>query len=292
MIWVYTVTESNELRGKDASSVQELAAYNDVGWHWIDFMDADDKDFEVLEGLLEGTRISGEMKKLEIFSRPESVSDYCLFSIPQASFKSRLRTFPFHVLVKKGTLITVRSRASSAAVKNALKTFQDCVGKVCEESLNSSFVLTRLFHEISNQNLDVVMALREAINEIEEGALSNPADKRTSREVFATKREISVLERVLWSQRELMLSIREGVVPMIEISGELRETLRHPINNISRELSLLDSHNNALDSILRLQDLGMIHSVERKLIFLTIMALVVSVMLILLEVDIINLLSR
>ncbi|MCW3982021.1 MAG: hypothetical protein NWE81_02765, partial [Candidatus Bathyarchaeota archaeon] len=222
----------------------------------------------------------------------ETVSDYCLFSIPQAAFKNRLRTFPFYVFVKKGVLLTVRNRTSSAAVKNALKTFKDCVGKVCEESLNSAFILTRLFHEVSNQNLDVVMALRESINEIEEGALLNPADKRTSRAVFTTKREISALERVLWSQRELMLSISEGVVPLIEISGELRETLRHPINNISRELSLLDSHNNALDSILRLQDLGMIHSVERKLIFLTIMALFVSVLLILLEIDIASFLSR
>ncbi|MHA2433912.1 MAG: CorA family divalent cation transporter [Candidatus Thorarchaeota archaeon] len=292
MIWVYTVTESTELQGKDASSLEELRAHSDVGWHWVDFMDADGKEFEILEELLGDTKITSELKRQQVFSRPETVSDYCLFSIPQAAFKNRLRTFPFYVFVKKGVLLTVRNRTSSAAVKNALKTFKDCVGKVCEESLNSAFILTRLFHEVSNQNLDVVMALRESINEIEEGALLNPADKRTSRAVFTTKREISALERVLWSQRELMLSISEGVVPLIEISGELRETLRHPINNISRELSLLDSHNNALDSILRLQDLGMIHSVERKLIFLTIMALFVSVLLILLEIDIASFLSR
>lgn len=85
---------------------------------------------------------------------------------------------------------------------------------------------------------------------------------------------------------------KEGVVPMIQTSQEVRETLNHPINNISRELSLLDSHNNALDSILSLQDLGLIHRVERNLIYLTILALVVSVLLILLEIDIIGLLTR
>lgn len=88
-----------------------------------------------------------------------------------------------------------------------------------------------------------------------------------------------------------MLSVSEGMVPMIETSEEIRATLSHPINNISREISLLDSHNNALDSILSLQDLGMIHRVERNLIYLTIMALIVSVLLILLEIDIISLLS-
>ena len=89
-----------------------------------------------------------------------------------------------------------------------------------------------------------------------------------------------------------MLNVREGIVPMIQTSEEIREALSHPITNISRELSLLDSHNGALDSILSLQDLGMIHRVERNLINLTIIALIVSVLLILLEIDIISLLSR
>ncbi|MCK4634187.1 hypothetical protein KAT42_05075, partial [Candidatus Bathyarchaeota archaeon] len=61
--------------------------------------------------------------------------------------------------------------------------------------------------------------------------------------------------------------------------------------NISRELSLVDSHNNALESILSLQDLGLIHRVERNLIYLTLMALIVSVILILLEIDILSLLQ-
>ena len=89
-----------------------------------------------------------------------------------------------------------------------------------------------------------------------------------------------------------MISIREGVVLMVQPSEEIRATLSHAVNNISRELSLLDSDNNALDSVLSLQDLGMIHKVERNLIYLTLLAFVVSVLLILLEIDRINLLSR
>ncbi len=193
--------------------------------------------------------------------------------------------------MKERVFITVRNGFSSRSIKNALRTFEDCVGKVCEKDKSSTFILGRLFHEISNENLDVVMALRESIDKVEENALDNPADKRISHSVFATKREISALERVLWAQRELMHNLREGVVPMIEVSEEVRASLNHPINNVSRELSLLDSHNNALDSILSLQDLGMIHRVERNLIRLTIIALIVSIILILLEIDIISLLS-
>jgi len=256
VIWVYTVTESNELQARDASSLQELQSLSrEVDWLWIDCMDLGDKEF----------------------------------SVPHVVFLDELKTFPIYVFMKEGMFLTVRNKHSSKPVKNAFKTFEDCVGKVCEGSINSSFILSRLFYEISNENLDVVMALRENIDKIEERALASPGDKRISRSVFVIKREISALERILWSQRELMLSIREGVVLMVKPSEEIRATLSHAVNNISRELSLLDSDNNALDSVLSLQDLGMIHKVERNLIYLTLIALVVSVLLILLEIDIINL---
>lgn len=293
MIWVYTVTESNELQAKDASSVQELQNLSkEVDWFWADFMDPTNEEFEVITGLLGRAEVIKNIKEQKTFSRPERVDQYLFFSVPYPVFKDKLETLPMYVFMKEGMFLTVRDKNSSSFVKNAVKTFEDCVGKVCEGPINSSFILGRLFHEISNANLDVIMTLRESIDRTEQRALENPADKKISHYIFAIKRSVSALERVLWSQRELMLSIKEGVVPMIQTSQEIRETLNHPINNISRELSLLDSHNGALDSILNLQDLGLIHRVERNIIYLTIMALVVSVLLILLEIDIISLLTR
>ncbi|MDH5447668.1 MAG: CorA family divalent cation transporter [Candidatus Bathyarchaeota archaeon] len=293
MIWVYTVTESNELQARDASSLQELQSLSkEVDWLWIDFMEPDDKELEVVAGLLEAAKIVSDFKERKVFPRPERIDDYLLFSVPLAVYESRLEAFSIYVFVKEKMFLTLRSRHFSKSVKNSLKTFEDCVGKVCAGVTNSSFILSRLFHEISNENLDVVIALRENIDKIEERTLAKPWDKGISRSVFGIKREISALERILWAQRELILSIREGVVLEIKTSERIVATLSHAVNNISRELSLLDSDNNALDSILRLQDLGMIHKVERNLIYLTLMALIVSALLILLEIDIINLLSR
>jgi len=88
-----------------------------------------------------------------------------------------------------------------------------------------------------------------------------------------------------------MLNIREGVVPTVEFSEMDRQTLGYAINNISRELSLINSYNDTLDSILRLQDLGMIHGVERILIYLTLVTLLANVVVILLELGIVEILS-
>ncbi len=292
MIWTYTLTESNKLSAKDADSLSGLQRLSEkANWLWIDCMEPDDKELDVIAGLLKETEIMSAIKEHQIFLRYQKINDYVLISIPLVVFKDTLETYPIYVFAKEKILITLRSKHSSTSIDNALKTFRDCVLKVCERGYVSSFIVSRLLHEVSSENLDVVMALRARTDEIEEKALENPGNKQISKTIFALKREISALERILWIQRELMLSIEEGVVPVIQSSELDEQTLSHAVSNISRELSLISSNNDALDSILRLQDLGMIHRVERILIYLTLVTLIVSVIMILIEVDALKILT-
>jgi len=293
MMWAYTVTEKNELHAQDVDSQKELERMiQESNWVWIDTMQPDEKEFEIIQNFIKEPRMLEVIKEKKSISRPERMNDFIFFSIPQAIYTEELHVSPVYVLTKtNGIFITIRSKSSSQAFKNALKTFEDCIGKVCEGDMNSLFLLVRLFHELTNENLDTLMDIREIIDSLEQKALENPGNKEISRSVFATKRMISTLERVLWSQREQMLNIREGVVLIIEVTEEIETMLNFSVNNISRELSLLTSENYALDSILSLQDLGMIHRVEKRLILLSFLALIVSILLILLEIDILSLLG-
>lgn len=292
MIWTYTLTKSNKLSAKDADSSSELQKLSkEANWLWIDCMEPDDKELEVIAEFLKEAEIMSAIKKRQIFSRYQRINDYILVSIPLVVFKDTLETHPIYVFAKEKVLITLGSKHSSTSINNALKTFRDCISKVCEHGDVSSFIVSRLLHEVSSENLSVVMALRACTDEIEEEALENPGNKQISKTVFALKREISALERILWIQRELMLSIEEGVVPVIQSSELDEQTLSHAVSNVSRELSLISSNDDALDSILRLQDLGMIHRVERILIYLTLVTLIVSVIMILIEVDVLKILT-
>ncbi|UCE96915.1 MAG: magnesium transporter CorA family protein [Candidatus Bathyarchaeota archaeon] len=291
MIWIYTVAESGELQARDADSLEELRGLGEeVGWFWIDFMDPSDEELKIVSGLLEESEITEDISRHKIFSHPERAKDYLLFSIPQALFKNGLKTFPIYVFTKDNSLLTIRNGYSSRSIKNTLKTFEDCVGKICTGPVNSSFILGRLFHETSNENLNAVMAFRGNVDEIEQKTFENPADKNISPLIFAAKREISAFERILWAQKELMFRVSEGVIPTLRSSEEIRSSLNHPINNISRELSILDSHNKALDNILSLQKLGTIHRFEKSLVRLGIIALVISAIMIILKIDIFKLL--
>lgn len=291
MIWTYTLTKSNNLQARDVHSLGELQELNkEVSWLWIDCLEPNDEELEIISELLKEAKMINAIRDRQVFSRYERINDYLLLSIPLVTFKAKLETWPIYVFVKEKSFITVRGEGSSKSIDNALKTFQDCILKI-NPSVFSPFIVSRLFHEVTNENLDVIMALRKRIDELEERALAKPGDKRISKMVFALKREISALERILWVQRGMMLDIREDVVPTVESSEMDKQTLSYAINNISRELSLVDSYGNALDSILRLQDLGMIHRVERTLIYLTLVTLLMNIIMILLEVDIFNILS-
>jgi Mg2+ and Co2+ transporter CorA len=206
-------------------------------------------------------------------------------------FRGALETYPIYVFAKKKVVMTVRSGHSSRSIDNTLDTFRDCILRVCEHDNASSFIVNRLIREVSDENLEAVMVLRARTDETEEKALLNPGDKQINKTVFALKRDVSYLERILWTQRELMLSIEEGVVPVVRSSEMDEQTLSHAVSNISRELSFISSNDAALDSILRLQDLGMIHRVERTLIYLTLITLIVNVIMILLEIDILGILT-
>ena len=292
MIWVYMLTKSNKLQARDVHSLSEVQRLDKkANWFWIDCMEPDDKELEVIAGMLKEPEILSAIKKRQIFSRYRKTNDYVLISIPLVIFKDKLETYPVYVFAKEKTVITVRSKHSSKSIDNTLKTFQDCILKVCERDVASSFIVNRLFHEVSDENLEVVMVLRAHTDEIEEKAFANPGDKQINKMIFALKREVFTLERILWTQRELMLSIEEGVVPVVQPSELDEQTLSHAVSNISRELSLISSNEDALDSILRLQDLGMIHRVERILIYLTLVTLIVNVIMILIEVDIIRIIS-
>jgi len=74
------------------------------------------------------------------------------------------------------------------------------------------------------------------------------------------------------------------VIPHVELDEEAKLIVNDAINDIDRELEFVDSYGNTLDSILSLLDLGLIHSVEKTLIFLTSIILVLDLILLALAV--------
>jgi len=80
-----------------------------------------------------------------------------------------------------------------------------------------------------------------------------------------------------------MLDINETMIPRIKLDEKAKSIVDNAIENINRELDLIDSYNRSLDSILTLQDLASIHRVETSINYLTIILVVGTIILIILE---------
>ncbi len=284
MISTYTLAQSKLLPNKVSSikDIKDLA--KKTGWAWVDCLDPSEEETRLIGELVEKD-INNLIKSKKVLSTYEKVNGFVMIQLIQVDFEDSLKTHPIYVFMNGQTMITLRTQKINDPIERTMETLQDCVRKVtCETS--SSFVISRLFHEIVNENLNIVITLRERICEMEQAALKKTSGKKIEEGVFNLKREINRFERILLIQRDILTAIQEGIVPSIVTTQIDKIALNHTISNLSRELSLISSHSNALDNVLTVRGLGMIHKVETNLIYLTIALVILTILLILLEVDI------
>jgi Mg2+ and Co2+ transporter CorA len=283
MIRVYTVSRKKLQSGDILSSNTLNNLRNKVDWLWIDASDLDKKETKIISnffGIEE--KIFNEITKGKIFPCCERYRDYVLISIPSVEFEKELHVHPISVIIKEKMLISLRNECDTPLIGKVVETLG---GYMVENGVaHPSFVVNRLFREIADQNSRALMSLRELIDEIEEKALAKPWDKSVTHSVFKLKKEISTLHRLLWVEKELMSDVKESVIPHVELDEEARLIVGDAIDDIERELEFIDSYGRTLDGILRLQDLGLIHRVERNLIYLTAVILMLTVISIILTI--------
>jgi Mg2+ and Co2+ transporter CorA len=289
---VYTVKDK-ELFVTDVSSQNEM---NDligkVKRAWVDCCDLDDKETMIMSGLLgvEATTLdgieNGKVRPSYAKCRDEECPYYTWLSTPVVEFADELKLHPLSIILKERFLITLRSGYSSRLIESTLRTFR----ALPPEERKPSVTLGKLLSEIIDENSRAMVSIRELIDKIEEEALEKPRKKAVTRSVFKLKRGLSTLHQLLWAEKELLSDMNLGVIPHLKLAAEAKLIVEDAMDDVTRELEFVNSYNMSLDSVLRLQDLGLIHRVERSLVFLTTALVILTVILILLQIDIIGLL--
>ena len=281
MIRVYTVSRKKLQSGDILSSNTLTNLSKKVDWLWIDGSDLDKKETKKISNFLRvEEKFLNDITQGTISPSYKRYRDYVLLSISSIEFEKALHVHPISVIIKEKMLITLRNECDTRLIGKIVETLGSYM--IENGEVHPSFVVNRLFREIADQNSDAMMSFKELIDEVEEKALAKPWDKSVTRSVFRLKKEISTLQRLLWVEKELMSDVKERVIPYVELDEESKLILSDTINDIERELEFVDSYGRALDGILRLQDLGLIHRVERNLIYLTAMILLLTVISIIL----------
>jgi Mg2+ and Co2+ transporter CorA len=286
LIRVYSVKEK-ELVIDDVKSQKELNAVAEkVERAWVDCWDCTDDETMVISKLLgvEATALNGiedgKVRPSYAKCRDEECPYYTWISTPVVEFAGELKLHPLSIIIKERFVITLRSGYSTRIIDAALRRFKT----LRLEERKPSVTLVGLLAEIIDENSLAMMSIREVIDKIEERALEKPRIKEITKSVFNLKRELSTLQQLLWAEKELLTDLTVGVIPRLRLAPEAKPIVDESVDDINGELEIVDSYNTSLDSILRLQDLGLIHGVERKLVFLTIALVVLTAILIVLEI--------
>jgi Mg2+ and Co2+ transporter CorA len=282
MMWAYAF-KAKKVLATDVSSLGESRALErQADWLWVDCFEPGSDDFGIISELFcHDAKTIDDMKNGRPFSRYRKHDNCTFLSVSVAAIQSALKTCPIYIGVKGKIMLTVRSQGSSKPVEHAIQTLKDCIAEV--EKTGPFLVVCEVLREASNENLEVLMALREKIEKVEEEVISNPSKRVMAKRIFELKREIAVLYRLLWSEEQMMSSIKDGLIPNLEPCNENLSGLQDAMSNISKELELLNSYDSALDGVLTIQDLGMIHRVETTLIYLTVAIIITNLILILVE---------
>lgn len=282
MIRAYYTVAEKKLHSDIIVSSKALHEFSSkADWLWVDCSNLDDKETAILSEFFGiEANILNNVKKERFQPSCERYRDYVLISIPFVEFGNALQLHPISIIVKEKTVITSRDEHSTKLIGNVVETLE---GYLIENGgVELSFIVGRLLREVADENSNAMMSLKEQIDKIEEKALEKPREKSIARSVFRLKREVFTLHRLLWVERELMADVRERVVPHIKIDEEAELIIHDAIDDIDRELEFADSYSSTLDSILSLQDLGLIHRVERTLIFLTSTIIVLEIIVLIL----------
>ena len=283
MIRVYTVAGKKLQSGEIVSSEVLYDLGSKVDWLWVDCVNLDNKETTIISDFFGiEANILNDIKKGKTYPSCERYRDYSLISIPFVEFGKTLQVHPISVIMKEKILLTSRNEYSTKLVGKVVETLGSYI--IENGEAHPSFVISRLFREIAEENSNAMMSLKEQIDKVEEKALEKPKDRSVTRSVLGLKREVFTLHRLLWIEKELMSDVKEGVIPYVKLDEEARLILGDAIDDVDRELEFVDSYSSALDSILRLQDLGLIHRVERTLIYLTATILLLTIVSIILSI--------
>ena len=293
MIWIYSV-KSKEFVAEDVTSITQLREIAKNKWVWLDIFNPDEKELEILSEIIGNKpKIVAKFKKIigkHLDSHIEGcqlcdyekIEKFIILTIPSITINKEVIVYPIFFARKRKMVITwgQEGETHSRIIKNTIRRLRE--GVEAEQELNSSIVISVMFHEIAIKNSEQILNIKEKIDELEERALES-GEKNVVRSIFSFKKMISNLYRLMIEEKDFMLDVDKSVIPFIKLNEKSKPIVDEAIEIIDREIDFLDSYNRSLDSLLTLTDLASIHKVESSINYLTIILVIGTALLIFFE---------
>jgi len=208
MLWVYSV-KGNEFIAEDvfvAEDVTSLKQLKDVArnqWVWVDIFNPDEKELEIITELIStDSEVVGKYQK--IMGKPldlpftsyelctyEMVHECNIIIVPSITLEKQMLVYPIVLVKKKKMIITwgEEGKSYSSIIKKSINRLRE--GVETGQTLNSSLVISVLFHEIAIKNSTQLLNIRDKIDQLEERALAK-GEKNLLVSIFSLKKRFPI----------------------------------------------------------------------------------------------------
>jgi Mg2+ and Co2+ transporter CorA len=290
---MYTA-EGKEFIGTDVTSLKHVMDVARKQWVWIDIYNPDKEESQIILKLF-GTEKEEALQIEKQVGKPLTLRKGCLLcdyetfhdcvclTVPSISMEENFQSHPIALVKKDEMLITwgEEDGEQSTLIKLTIRRLRELVEE--GEKPNSALALSMLLREIAINNSEVLLSVREKIDLIEEQTMEN-GDKKLIHSIFSLKKILSTLYRSMINEKEFMLDVDTKIIPHIRLDKKAKSIVEEAIDIIEGELESIDFYTRTLDSLLTLQDLASIHKVESSINFLTIVLVISTIILVLLEI--------
>ena len=282
---VYAI-KKNDFFEDQLDSIDNLKIIEDeADFIWIDAVNLNSIELEFVSQLL-----GKDLKTLELIqnglplTRSRNINNLTIMSFSVVSWTEKIQAYPVYIFVGKKTLWTFRTTESSEPADYVLQNLRST------SRMTPIKLLNELLLEIANSNLEVLVKLREIIESLEEKAIDEPSNKQIMKKVFDLKRQLAHFYRLVSSEEQLITELKDGFIPRIRVGKSELAVLNDSLSSLSQELEFLNYYDSSLDGILRLQELGSIHKLDVRVINLTIIIAVLTILILLIDIGLLDLL--
>ncbi len=209
---------------------------------WVDVAEPDRQDHELLCSTF-GIEEEDTTEALRMHQRPRIVdlSDGLAMVVLYGVTEKRRAPVELHVLVSERFVVTIHDAAISglAAVQSRHRLHEK------DKPVAALVVVHKVLDSIADGYFPRLSKIDDEIDKVEEGIFENPTDEQLQ-ELFAMKRDLIAMRKVVTPMRDMLGAVFTGVVELPGFTAETSGWLRDAYDHMIRISDLVDSYRDLL----------------------------------------------
>jgi magnesium transporter len=221
----------------DRAEIEQLRARGE--FFWLDLQEPKDEDVEAL-GELFGLHPLVREDMLQFGQRPK-LDDYeqYVFVVFYGARRFEERDLiEVHLAISGDYVLTIRRDDCDPIISLRKELARD-------PRTNEQFIVYRIFDVLTDSLFPLLAAIDDEIDELEDAIARQPTDEELS-QIFALKRKLVALRRVVTPQRDLFASAITQVGRLPGLEAATRDYFRDVYDHLIRISDLIDSYRDLL----------------------------------------------